>query len=102
VSVASNTVVGCGGFKGNPTSDGSVEIAYFTFPAYERQGFGTATARELVAVARAAGGLRSAVAHTLPRPSASTRILQRIGFEHVGEALDPEDGRVWHWRLPLA
>ena len=30
-----NTVIGCGGFKGNPSVDRAVEIAYFTFPEFE-------------------------------------------------------------------
>jgi ribosomal-protein-alanine N-acetyltransferase len=39
-------------------------------------------------------------AHTLPEPNASTRVLQKCGFVHVGEVMDPEDGRVWRWQRP--
>src|SRR5437667_8287355 len=35
-------LVGACGFKGNPDAEGSVEIAYFTFPAYEGRGYATA------------------------------------------------------------
>jgi len=36
-------------------------------------------------------------AHTLPEPNASTRVLQKCGFEQVGEVTDAEDGLVWRW-----
>jgi hypothetical protein len=39
------------------------------------------------------------IAHTLPQENPSTRILRRLGFEHVGEAVDPDEGPVWLWRL---
>jgi RimJ/RimL family protein N-acetyltransferase len=96
-----NRVIGCGGFKGNPTPAGEVEIAYFTFPDHEGQGFGTAIARELFRIAASRPGPRRVLAHTLPRPNASTRILERVGFRRLGEVEDPEDGVVWRWRRDL-
>ena len=36
-------------------------------------------------------------AHTLPQPSASTRVLTKCGFRHIGAVIDPEDGLVWRW-----
>ena len=29
--------------------------------------------------------------------NASTRVLTKCGFRHVGEVMDPEDGLVWRW-----
>lgn len=102
VDSATNVVIGSGGSKGNPTADGTVEIAYGTFPEYEGRGFGTATAHELVRIAAAAAGIRTVLAHTLPERNASTRILEKVGFTLVGEVMDPEDGRVWCWHRTLA
>lgn len=103
LAVCSRTdrVIGCGGFKGNPTPAGEVEIAYFTFPDHEGQGFGTAIAEELFRIAASRPGPRRVLAHTLPQRSASTRILEGLGFLHLGEVEDPEDGRVWRWRRDL-
>lgn len=98
VAVRDGTVVGGGGFKGNPTAEGTVEIAYFTFPEYEGRGFGSATARALVAIAEADPAVRDVIAHTLPTPGASTRILERVGFAPVADVVDPDDGPVWRWR----
>ncbi|MGD8377651.1 MAG: GNAT family N-acetyltransferase [Acidobacteriota bacterium] len=104
LAVCSRTgrVIGCGGFKGNPTPAGDVEIAYFTFPDHERQGFGAAIAAELFRIAASRPGPRRVLAHTLPQPNASTRILERLGFSRLGEVEDPEDGTVWRWRRDLS
>lgn len=101
VEMESKLVVGCCGFKGNPTADHSVEIAYHTFPEFERRGFASRMAVQLIDIARKSGGARQVIAHTLPERNASTRILQKTGFQRLGEVEDPDDGRVWQWRLKL-
>jgi [ribosomal protein S5]-alanine N-acetyltransferase len=101
VDVETRAVVGTCAFKGAPDADGEVEIAYFTFPAFERQGYGTAMAAALVARAIASGQVRTACALTLPEPSASTRILERQGFVRAGTSIDDEAGLVWRWERSL-
>ena len=54
-------------------------------------------AAELVAIARASQWIRQVIAHTLPEPNASTRVLVKNGFRNAGPVLDPDDGRVWRW-----
>lgn len=88
--------VGMCAFKTAPQDDGSVEIAYMTFPAFERQGHATAMAAALFEIARE-GGATIVVAHTLPEENASVRALRRNGFVHAGNVIDPEDGPVWRW-----
>ena len=79
-------------------SAGGVEIAYFTFPEFERLGYGGAMADALVRQAIGSGAVRVVHAHTLPEPNASTRILTRLGFTCTGTVIDdPADGPVWHW-----
>ena len=97
---ADGALVGNGGWKGAP-ADGVAEVGYAVAPERRRRGIATAVVRELVARARAAG-LRLVIAHTLPQRSASTTVLDRCGFAHVGELVDPDDGVVWRWELPLA
>lgn len=80
-----------------PPSDGSVEIAYFTFPPFEGQGVASAMAAELLAIARAADPRINVQAHTMPEENASTHILCRLGFEVAGLAQDEEVGEVWLW-----
>lgn len=101
LAVDENTqeVVGSCGFKGPPTADATVEIAYFTYPGFEGRGYATAMARQLVELASRAPEVRRVVAHTLPETNASTRILERLGMAFAGEVVDPDDGLVWRWEL---
>ena len=101
VDSSSNTVVGSCGFKGDPSPAGDVEIAYFTFPLYEGRGFASGMAAELVRIARDVRTVRPVIAHTLPEPNASTRVLEKTGFVRDGDAVDDEVGAVWRWRRGL-
>ena len=94
-------VVGTCGFKHGPEANGSVEIAYFTFPDFEGQGYATAMARELLALATASASVREVLAHTLPERNASCQVLEKVGFQCTGDVDDPEDGRIWRWTYPL-
>ena len=96
VSVYNGKAVGGCGFKGAP-AHGKVEIAYFTLAGLEGQGYATATARALTALARDASPDVSVTARTLPEKNASNALLQNLGFAFVGDVNDPEDGRVWEW-----
>jgi RimJ/RimL family protein N-acetyltransferase len=92
-------VIGACAFVGQPDDTGAVEIAYFTFPSNERQGYATAMAGALVRIASEHPAVRALVAHTLPADNVSTRVLTRLGFERSGEAVDDEAGTVWRWSL---
>ena len=90
-------IVGTCAYKGAPDAERMVELAYFTFPEWQRRGYATAMADALRAHASASGVVAVVRAHTLPERNASARILEKLGFLHVGEVMDPEDGRVWRW-----
>ena len=95
--IVDRLVIGSGGFKGPPGTDGVVEIAYGIAPDYRGRGFATEVAQALVAYALGDGRVRVICAHTLPEANASTRVLAKCGFRFVGEVTDPEDGLVWRW-----
>ncbi len=101
IDESAGTVVGAGGYKGNPSAEKTVEIAYITFPAFEARGFGKATAAALVEIARTADAVDTVLAHTLPEKSPSTGILQGLGFDFLGPVEDPDDGDVWRFSLEL-
>ena len=94
---ASNSVIGKAGFKGPPGEDGVVEIAYGVAPNHQGKGYATEAAQALVTYAWRSGRVRVVLAHTLPEPNASTRVLTKCGFRKIGEVIDPEDGLVWRW-----
>jgi RimJ/RimL family protein N-acetyltransferase len=98
VSVAQGRPVGGGGFKG-PPRDNRVEIAYYTLPEFEGRGLATATASELIRIAKSTAPAILVVAQTLPVFNASNALLKKLGFLFHGTMLHPEDGEVWEWQL---
>lgn len=101
VDQATREVVGSCAYKTPPTEDGTVEIAYFTFPGFEGRGYATAVAAKLLRLAATSPAVSRVIAHTLPYPNSSTRVLERVGMANVGEVLDPDDGRVWRWEVQV-
>jgi len=97
VEASTRIVIGSAGFKGPPDAAGMVEIAYGVVPARQGQGFATEAAGALVRYAAADPRVRLLRAHTLPEANASTHVLRKCGFVHVGAVVDPDDGLVWRW-----
>jgi RimJ/RimL family protein N-acetyltransferase len=97
---SSGAVVGFCSFKG-PPADGVVEIAYGIAPDEQKKGYATEAARALVEFARSSRKVRLIRAHTLPDGAASKRVLEKCGFHHVGEIVDPEDGLVWRYETEV-
>jgi ribosomal-protein-alanine N-acetyltransferase len=91
-------LVGWGGFKG-PPDDGVVELGYEIAESRRGRGLATAAARAMVAEAFADERVTTVIAHTRPKPGASNRVLEKVGFRFDGEA--EEDGNAV-WRFSLA
>jgi [ribosomal protein S5]-alanine N-acetyltransferase len=88
-------LVGWGGFKG-PPRDGVVELGYEIAAGRRGRGLATAAAEAMLAEAFADPGVTAVIAHTLPEPNASNRVLEKAGFRYEGDAL--EDGSpVWRF-----
>jgi ribosomal-protein-alanine N-acetyltransferase len=62
-------------------------------------GIGVMPDTPFVDFALASGQVQLVRAHTLPEVNASTRVLLKCGFRHVGTVVDPDDGPVWRWEL---
>lgn len=90
------SVGGCG-YKGPPDAAGMVEIAYGIDDECQGRGFATEAARALTEFAFANRLVRVVRAHTKPDNRASERVLEKCGFQQVGQVVDPEDGLVTRW-----
>ncbi len=90
----SGVLVGSCAFKGPPSSDATVEIAYGIDEAYRGRGYATEAANALTAFAFGTGEVQRVRAHTKVDNLASVRVIERCGFRYVGEVMDPEDGLV--------
>jgi [ribosomal protein S5]-alanine N-acetyltransferase len=88
-------VGGCG-FT-SPPAEGVVEIAYFTFPDFERRGIATRMVQRLISIAEECDPSVRITAHTLSEESASNHILRKLGFAFTGTVEHPEDGKIWEW-----
>ncbi|MBW4620557.1 MAG: GNAT family N-acetyltransferase [Cyanosarcina radialis HA8281-LM2] len=92
-------LVGLGGFKSVPDSEGIVEIGYSVAPSYQGRGLATSAARQLIEIAFATGLVDRVCAHTLAEHNASARVLEKCGMNKVSEIDDPEDGKLWKWEI---
>jgi [ribosomal protein S5]-alanine N-acetyltransferase len=96
--IKENQIVGCCGFKGQPI-EGKVEIAYWTFKAFERQGVASFSCKELVLISQQFAPTVIITATTAPEHNASTKILQNNGFTFTEIVQDDEIGDAWLWVL---
>ena len=102
IHVEDRVLIGQGGYKGKADESGMVEIGYAIVPAYRGRGLATEAARGLIDHAFAHSYIERVDAHTLAERNASTRVLQKVGMEHVGTVTDPDHGEIWHWSLRRA
>jgi RimJ/RimL family protein N-acetyltransferase len=91
-------LVGFGGFKGPPLADSAVEIGYAIAPAFQRQGLATDAVAQMIQRAFDDPLVQVVDAQTLGETNASTRVLEKSGFEKIAEIVDPNEGPVWQWR----
>ena len=96
--VDQNQVVGSCSFTGQP-NNGKVEIAYWTFSAFEGQGIASFACSELIKIAQHADPTVILMAKTAPEQNASTRILAKHNFVFTEVVQDDEIGDAWLWTL---
>lgn len=89
-------LVGGAAFKGKP-ANGKVEIAYVTFPQYQRKGIGTKMANILIQLALQTDPSVVITARTLAEENFSAKLLRKNNFKLLGTVVDEADGEVWEW-----
>jgi ribosomal-protein-alanine N-acetyltransferase len=101
VSEPERRVVGHAGFHGPPDSTGMVEVGYTIMPEYRRRGYGRSAVRELIRYASSIPGVSVVRASIGPENTASLALVTSLGFEHVGEQWDEDDGQELIYELVL-
>jgi len=94
--IRDDKAVGCCAFTGKP-ADGKVEIAYWTFSGNEGQGIASFACRELIAISKNTDPKIVITAKTAAENNASTKVLQRNGFEFAGVVNIEGEGDFWEW-----
>jgi len=100
VIIRDDVIIGTCGFTGAP-KDNIVEIAYWTFKAFEGQGVASFACAELIRITRHENAEIVITARTAPEDNASTRILEKHGFVKTGVTSDEEIGEAWGWQLAM-
>jgi len=95
--VVGRELVGHAGYHGPPGANAlgaadAVEVGYTVFEPHRGRGHATAAVRELVARARERGAAR-VLASIAPDNAPSLAVVSKLGFRHVDEVGDEEDGR---------
>jgi RimJ/RimL family protein N-acetyltransferase len=78
------SLIGIAGFKGKPTSDGTVEVGYSMMEDQQRRGYGTEAAGALIAWAFEHPEVSRVVAETYPHLRPSIRVMERNGMVFLG------------------
>jgi ribosomal-protein-alanine N-acetyltransferase len=82
-------LVGCGGFKGEPTERGGVEVGYTVFPEFQRSGYATEATTALIGWAFADARVTAVAAETYPELAASIRVMEKNGLTYMGTGIEP-------------
>jgi [ribosomal protein S5]-alanine N-acetyltransferase len=88
-------VVGAAGFHSPPDPGGRAELGYEVVEGDRRRGFAREAVAALMEWAAATGSVKVFRAAIAPENTASQALVASLGFERVGEQIDPEDGLEW-------
>jgi ribosomal-protein-alanine N-acetyltransferase len=99
-------LVGHIGFHGPPGVNAlrrkdAVELGYTVFPERRRQGLAVEAAQGVIGWASGERGIRTFVASVSPENAPSLGVVRKLGFVHVGEHWDEEDGLEHEFLLEL-
>ena len=109
ISAAPAQVVGSAMLK-RRAEPGRIELGYGVADAARGKGVATAAVRQMLVRAFADRGVREVYAETAVDNPASRRVVEKAGFNHIGQRDSEEDGRVdqwviarqeWHIRLAM-
>ena len=89
-------VIGSGNFHSAP-ENGHVEVGYEVAPACRGKGVGTEAVRLLVNLALAQADVFEVFAQTEVSNIASRRVLEKVGFRHVGQGHNVDHGACDQW-----
>jgi RimJ/RimL family protein N-acetyltransferase len=95
-------LIGVGGFRGEPTADGVVEIGYGIVPESRRRGYAREAVDGFVGWAFEDSRVSRVIAHTLPHLAPSIGVLTSAGFTYVGPEADAGEPDAVQYELTRA
>jgi len=92
IEKVSTEVVGSAGFHDFPNEKGMIEIGFGIVAQKQNQGFGTELLIGMWKMICARPDVKILRYTVAPDNAPSMKIINKLGFEKVGEQMDPEDG----------
>jgi ribosomal-protein-alanine N-acetyltransferase len=101
---AERPMIGHAGFHGPPGVNAvkaadAVEVGYSIFEPYRRRGYATEVVRALIDWASRRHGIHRFIASISPENDPSLALARRLGFKHIGQHWDEEDGEELEFEL---
>ncbi|MEK7671519.1 MAG: GNAT family N-acetyltransferase [Bacteroidota bacterium] len=82
--------IGITGFKGKPSSDGTVEVGYSVCNQFQRNGYASEAVGALIKHAFSHNEVQRVIAETLPDLMPSIKVMEKNGLKFIGQG--SEDG----------
>ena len=92
VNKSSNEVIGSAGFHDFPDDNGMIEIGFGIVPELQNQGFGKELLMGMWLMISKRPDVTILRYTVAPDNEPSMHIINNLGFDKVGEQIDPEDG----------
>ncbi|CAN2236446.1 RimL Acetyltransferases, including N-acetylases of ribosomal proteins [actinobacterium SCGC AAA044-D11] len=92
VNKISNEVIGSAGFHDFPDDNGMIEIGFGIVPQMQNQGFGKELLMGMWLMISKRPDVKVLRYTVAPDNEPSMHIINNLGFDKVGEQIDPEDG----------
>jgi [ribosomal protein S5]-alanine N-acetyltransferase len=83
-----HVAVGCGGYKGEP-SNGTVEVGYSVLEQFRRNGYAREAVEGFLWYAFEQDDIDRVIAETMPDLEPSVGVLEKCGFDFIGEGSEP-------------
>jgi RimJ/RimL family protein N-acetyltransferase len=80
----------------------AVEVGYSVFEPYRRRGYATEVVRALIDWASSEHDIQRFIASISPGNEPSLALVNRLGFKHIGQHWDEEDGEELEFELRLS
>jgi RimJ/RimL family protein N-acetyltransferase len=101
LAIAESEIVGSAGFHDYPDENGMIEIGFGIVPEKQRQGYGLELLHGMWREISKRSDVKVLRYTVSPENEASVYIINKLGFEQVGEQIDEEDGLELIFEMPI-
>lgn len=101
LAIANGEIIGSAGFHDFPDKNGMIEIGFGIVPERQRQGFGIELLHGMWRAISERSDVKILRYTVSPENEASMHIINKLGFNLIGEQMDEDDGLELIYELPI-